>query len=36
MKEGLCTGVGIVGSFIASLFGGWDAALVTLLTIYGD
>lgn len=32
MKEGLCTGVGIVGSFIASLFGGWDAALVTLLT----
>ena len=32
MKEGLCTGIGIVGSFIASLFGGWDAALVTLLT----
>lgn len=27
MKEGLCTGIGIVGSFIASLFGGWDAAL---------
>lgn len=31
MKEGLCTGIGIAGGFIASLFGGWDAALVTLL-----
>ncbi|MGN0354400.1 MAG: holin family protein [Muricoprocola sp.] len=31
MKEGLCTGVGVVGGFIASLFGGWDAALITLL-----
>lgn len=31
MKEGICTGIGLVGSFIASLFGGWDTALVTLL-----
>lgn len=32
MKEGLCTVIGIVGGFVASLFGGWDAALVTLVT----
>lgn len=31
MKEKICTGVGVVGGFIASLFGGWDAALVTLI-----
>lgn len=31
MKNGLCTIVGTVGGFIASLFGGWDTALVTLL-----
>lgn len=31
MKEGLCTGIGVVGGFIASLFGGWDASLITLL-----
>lgn len=31
MKEGICTGIGVVGGFISSLFGGWDAALVTLL-----
>ncbi len=31
MKEGICTGIGVVGGVIASLFGGWDAALVTLL-----
>lgn len=31
MKEGLCTMIGITGSFIASLFGGFDAAMVTLL-----
>ena len=31
MKEGICTGIGVVGGFIASLFGGWDAALITLL-----
>lgn len=31
MKNGLCTIVGTVGGFIASLFGGWDTALATLL-----
>lgn len=31
MKEGFLTTVGIMGSFIAGLFGGWDAALVTLI-----
>lgn len=31
MKETICTIVGIVGSFIAGLFGGWDTALATLL-----
>lgn len=35
MKEGICTGIGVVGGFIASLFGGWDAALVTLLIFMG-
>lgn len=31
MKQGICTTIGVVGSFIASLFGGWDTALITLL-----
>lgn len=31
MKNRICTAIGVVGSFIASLFGGWDAALVTLI-----
>lgn len=31
MKEGICAGIGVVGSFVASLFGGWDAALTTLV-----
>lgn len=31
MKETICTAVGVVGSFIAGLFGGWDTALATLL-----
>ena len=31
MKEWICTAIGVVGSFIASLFGGWDAALATLV-----
>lgn len=35
MKETICTIVGIVGSFIAGLFGGWDTALVTLLLFMG-
>lgn len=35
MKEGICTSIGLIGSFIASLFGGWDAALVTLISFMG-
>lgn len=31
MKEAICTGIGITGSAIAALFGGWDAALLTLI-----
>lgn len=31
MKQTICTGVGIVGSTIAAMFGGWDNGLVTLL-----
>lgn len=30
-KEMFCVMVGLVGSFMAKLFGGWDAALVTLI-----
>lgn len=35
MKESICTGIGVVGGVIASLFGGWDAALVTLMIFMG-
>lgn len=31
MKEAICTGIGAVGGAIAAAFGGWDAALATLL-----
>jgi toxin secretion/phage lysis holin len=31
MKNAICTGIGIAGSLVASLFGGWTAALTTLL-----
>lgn len=31
MKTSICTAVGVVGGFIAALFGGWDAALTTLI-----
>jgi len=31
MKNAICTAVGVVGGFIANLFGGWDAALTTLI-----
>lgn len=30
-KQMICTAIGAVGSFIASIFGGWDTALATLL-----
>ena len=35
MKETICTIVGVVGSFIAGLFGGWDTSLITLLLFMG-
>jgi toxin secretion/phage lysis holin len=31
MKETICLTIGAIGGFIASLFGGWDSALVTLI-----
>ena len=35
MKETICTIAGVIGSFIAGLFGGWDASMVTLLLFMG-
>lgn len=35
MKDGICTAIGLVGSTIASFFGGFDAALITLLIFMG-
>ena len=35
MKAGILTAVGAAGSIIASLFGGWDTALVTLIIFVG-
>lgn len=35
MKNVICTATGLVGSFIASLFGGWTASLTTLLIFMG-
>ena len=35
MKDGICTAIGVVGSTIASFFGGFDAALMTLLIFMG-
>ena len=31
MKNALCTAAGVAGSFIASLFGGWDTGIATLV-----
>lgn len=31
VKNAICTGIGMTGSFVASFFGGWDASLSTLL-----
>lgn len=31
MKSYLCATIGVLGGVVASLFGGWDAALTTLL-----
>lgn len=35
MKNIICAIIGIIGSFIASAFGGWSAALTTLLIFMG-
>ena len=35
MKTGFLTGIGVLGSAVASLFGGWDAAIGTLLIFMG-
>ena len=35
MKLRVLTFAGVIGSWIASLFGGWDAALVTLIILMG-
>lgn len=35
MKSWVTTAIGVIGGFIASLFGGWDAALVTLIIFMG-
>lgn len=35
MKEKICAGIGVMGSFVASLFGGWNAALTTLVIFMG-
>ena len=31
MKNAICTSIGVAGSLVASLFGGWTASLTTLL-----
>ncbi len=31
MKNAICTAAGVIGGAIASLFGGWDTALTTLI-----
>lgn len=35
MKNLIITTIGVIGSFIASLFGGWTASLTTLLIFMG-
>lgn len=35
MKLGICTATGVIGGFVASLFGGWSAALTTLVIFMG-
>ena len=35
MKNAICTSIGVVGSLIVSLFGGWTASLTTLLIFMG-
>ena len=35
MKQMICSILGVIGSAIASIFGGWDAGLATLLIFMG-
>lgn len=35
MKNAICSAIGMLGAFIASLFGGWTASLTTLLIFMG-
>lgn len=35
MKNSICTAAGLTGSFIASLFGGWDTGIGTLVIFMG-
>lgn len=35
MKEMICIAAGVLGSGIASVFGGWDSAIVTLVIFMG-
>lgn len=35
MKNSLCAGLGVAGSYIAGLFGGWNTALTTLMIFMG-
>lgn len=33
LKTIICTAIGIVGSTVAAAFGGWDAAMITLISM---
>lgn len=33
LKTMICTGIGIIGSTVAAVFGGWDAAMITLISM---
>lgn len=33
IKAMICAGVGVVGSAIATAFGGWDTTIITLITV---
>lgn len=33
LKTMICTGIGIVGGTVAAAFGGWDAAMITLISM---
>ena len=35
MKGKICTMVGVMGSIVASWFGGWDTGLATLVVFMG-